>query len=137
MDDAYWVDLSVTHELHCIKRLYQYFHKEAYFPSLSPEDEELNFMHTDHCLEILRQAAMCHADISLIPMQWSAHSPVPEADFSVPHKCVNWEKLRMWTRDHSIDVMKPGFLQHPILGPAFPDGSNKGIGVEHKHAHGN
>ncbi|PWY74370.1 hypothetical protein BO70DRAFT_105310 [Aspergillus heteromorphus CBS 117.55] len=134
--DSYWVDLSVTHELHCIKRLYQFFHRDYYFPDLSPEDEELNYMHTDHCLEILRQASMCHGDISLIPMHWNEFSPIPEADFSVPHKCVNWEKLRTWTRMNSVDVMRPNFLKHPSLGPSFPDGSNHGVGVEHKHSSG-
>ncbi|PYI34944.1 hypothetical protein BP00DRAFT_462874 [Aspergillus indologenus CBS 114.80] len=134
--DSYWVDLSITHELHCIKRLYQFFHKDHYFPDLSPEEEELNYMHTDHCLEILRQASMCHGDVSLIPMHWNDISPIPEADFSVPHKCVNWEKLRTWTRENSVDVMRPNFLQHPRLGPSFPDGSNHGVGVEHKHTSG-
>lgn len=59
---------------------------------------------------------MCHGDISLIPMHWNPFSPIPEADFSVPHRCVNWKKLREWTRENSVDMMKPNFLQHPTLG---------------------
>ncbi|KAL2014511.1 hypothetical protein VTN00DRAFT_2036 [Thermoascus crustaceus] len=87
-EDKYWVELSVVHELHCIKRLRQFWHQDYYFANISAEDRRLNWLHTDHCLEILRQSVMCHADISMITMTWEPTSKYPAADFQNVHECV-------------------------------------------------
>ncbi|PYH44305.1 oxidase ustYa family protein [Aspergillus saccharolyticus JOP 1030-1] len=128
-EDKYWVELSVVHELHCIKRLRQYIHSDYYFANISAEDRRLNDLHTDHCLEILRQSVMCHADISMITMTWEPTSKYPAADFQNVHECKNWDVLYEWQKQRSVDMMKPGFLVHPYLGVPFPDGYYHGIGA--------
>ncbi|KAJ5951160.1 uncharacterized protein N7479_009573 [Penicillium vulpinum] len=128
-EDKYWVELSVVHELHCIKRLRQYIHSDYYFANISAEDRRLNDLHTDHCLEILRQSVMCHADISMITMTWESTSKYPAADFQNEHECKNWDTLYEWQKERSVDMMKPGFLVHPYLGVPFPDGYYHGIGA--------
>ncbi|KAJ6784909.1 hypothetical protein PWT90_02382 [Aphanocladium album] len=128
-EDKYWVELSVVHELHCIKRLRQYLHKDYYFPNRSAEDQRLNYLHTDHCLEILRQSVMCHADTSMITMTWEPTSKFPAADFQNVHECKNWDALYEWQKERSVDMMKPGFLVHPTLGVPFPDGQYHGVGA--------
>ncbi|KAI0432183.1 hypothetical protein F5Y09DRAFT_354186 [Xylaria sp. FL1042] len=132
--DTYWGILGVIHELHCLKRIRQYMYKDYYFPNLTAEQERLNLLHNDHCIEILRQATMCRGDVSIITMFWQDDNPIPVTDFSVPHACVNWDALYVWAKERSFDPMKPGYLQHPTLGASFADGHNHGIGVaEHVH----
>ncbi|KAK4508509.1 hypothetical protein PRZ48_002248 [Zasmidium cellare] len=45
-DGTYVGQLMVYHELHCLKRLYQYMNAEYYFPNLTQHDREMNKMHT-------------------------------------------------------------------------------------------
>ncbi|KAK8057510.1 hypothetical protein PG996_011447 [Apiospora saccharicola] len=114
-EDSYWVELSVVHELHCIKRLRQYWFKDYYFPNITDEERRLNWLHNDHCLEILRQSVMCHADVSMITMTWEPTSVFPAADFQNVHECTNWDKLYEWQKERSRDLMAPGVLVHPYL----------------------
>jgi hypothetical protein len=114
--DMYFAGLGVFHELHCLKRLRQYTWKEHYFPDISENDERLNRLHTDHCLEILRQAIMCRADISLFTLQWSEDSLHPRADFSQEHECVDFEAIFEWAGERRVDAGKPGLLVHPKFG---------------------
>jgi hypothetical protein len=74
---------------------------------------------TEHCLDFLRQAAMCHADLGLITFQWSPDSLVPVAN-ATTHQCANWEKIDAWTRARTVDMMKPGWLVHPTKGMSCP-----------------
>ena len=85
----------------------------------------------DHCLDTLRESIMCHADISLLTMRWGKTQPIPLANFSAPHECINWQSLDEWSQGRSVDVMRPGFLAHPTLGPSFPNGRGVRTGVGH------
>ncbi|KAK7960803.1 hypothetical protein PG988_012017 [Apiospora saccharicola] len=96
-EDSYWVELSVVHELHCINP-----------PNLVINERAS--ANTDHCLEILRQSVMCHADVSMITMTWEPTSVFPAADFQNVHECTNWDKLYEWQKERSRDLMAPGVL---------------------------
>jgi hypothetical protein len=126
--DTYFAGLSVFHELHCLKRLRQYTWKEHYFPNLTSNDERLNRLHTDHCLEILRQAIMCRADISLFTLQWSEENLHPRADFSQEHECVDFAAINAWAGARRVDAGTPGLLVHPKFGVAYPEGTSSKIG---------
>lgn len=32
------------------------------------------------------------------------------------HQCIDWKKLDEWSREKSVDMMKPGWLIHPTRG---------------------
>ncbi|KAH9990679.1 hypothetical protein F4779DRAFT_252542 [Xylariaceae sp. FL0662B] len=115
--------LNVYHELHCIKRIYQYTYPEIYTPDETPEQRKMNTMHKDHCLDFLRQSSMCHADVGVITFQWDSSSLVPVAN-STSHQCANWKKLEEWSKARTVNMMKPGWLIHPEKGPAYPDGDD-------------
>jgi Mycotoxin biosynthesis protein UstYa len=85
----------------------------------------------DHCLDTLRQSIMCHADISLITMRWGHLQPIPLGNFSAPHECIDWRSLDGWSEARAVDVMRPGWLKHPVLGPSFPTGRGVRTGVGH------
>ncbi|CAD6576148.1 MAG: hypothetical protein ASARMPRED_007619 [Alectoria sarmentosa] len=127
-DDTYIAGMSVFHELHCLKRLRQYNYRDHYFPNITADEERLNRLHTDHCIDVLRQGIMCHADISLFTLQWSRDSLMPRADFSGEHECRNWGAINERAGERRIDLSVPGLLVHPFRGVAFPDGKGSLIG---------
>ena len=124
----------------CQKRLHQYMYQETYWTDLDDVQREMNRLHngkpiksrshpifinpkpnqlltrkSEHCLDFLRQSAMCHGDIGLITFEWSPTNRIPVAN-ATTHQCVNWNKLDQWTKDRSVDMLKPGWLVHPTLG---------------------
>ncbi|KAI1378903.1 hypothetical protein F4677DRAFT_382688 [Hypoxylon crocopeplum] len=119
--------LNVYHELHCLKRIHQFMYPDYYFPGLDAEMLDLNRKHNEHCIDFLRQSAMCHGDVGLITYSWHAQElfPVPN---STHHTCVNWNKLDKWTKDRSVDMLKPGWLVHPLNGVVYPDGEGDIVG---------
>ncbi|KAG6002682.1 hypothetical protein E4U21_002834 [Claviceps maximensis] len=140
---GYLGTLNVYHELHCLKRLHQYMYPDYYFPNLSPQQHEMNRLHNgaspidtpaEHCIDFLRQSSMCHGDIGLITFEWHDNSRIPVANATM-HQCVNWQKLDDWTRARSVDMMKPGWLVHPQLGVAYPNGQGDKIGAVDTHGH--
>ncbi|KAB8303040.1 hypothetical protein EYC80_004494 [Monilinia laxa] len=126
--DKYIGTLNVFHELHCIKRLYSYSYPEVYWADLSEKQREVNRIHNEHCLDFLRQAAMCHGDIGIVTYEWSEDSLMPVTN-QTTHQCIDWKKLDDWSKERSVDMMRPGWLIHPTKGPAYPDGEGSRLGV--------
>ena len=58
---------------------------------------------------------MCHGDIGLITYEWHDDSLIPVAN-ATSHQCVNWERLDRWTKERTVNMMKPGWLVHPTKG---------------------
>ncbi|KAI1378900.1 hypothetical protein F4677DRAFT_443380 [Hypoxylon crocopeplum] len=112
--------LNVYHELHCIKRVWQYTYPEVYSKDATPEQRESERLHKEHCLDFLRKSAMCHADSGVITYQWAPNNLVPVAN-STQHQCANWKKLDDWTKARTVNMMKPGYLVHPLLGLSYPE----------------
>ncbi|KAI0153130.1 hypothetical protein GGR57DRAFT_467789 [Xylariaceae sp. FL1272] len=61
-------------------------------------------------------------------MRWGEYTRIPIGNFTAPHECVNFDAIQNWARDRVYDVMAPGVLVHPVLGPSYPDGK-PGLGV--------
>lgn len=127
-DDGYIGTINVYHELHCLKRLHQYMYQEMYWTDLDDVQREMNRLHNEHCIDFLRQSAMCHGDVGLITFEWSPTNLIPVAN-ATTHQCVKWDKLDRWTKDRSVDMLKPGWLVHPTLGLAYPEGEGDKIGA--------
>ncbi|KAJ6784143.1 hypothetical protein PWT90_04173 [Aphanocladium album] len=120
---GYLGTLNVYHQLHCIKRLWQYTYPEVYRKDQTPAQAEADRLHKEHCFDFLRQSVMCLADVGIITYQWSDDRLVPIAN-STTHQCANWNKLDDWTNKRTVDMMKPGWLIHPSKGYAYKDGDH-------------
>jgi hypothetical protein len=59
---------------------------------------------------------MCHGDTTPITMRWGTKQPVPLANSSSPHECIDWEALDAWAAERSANVYQPGLVVHPTLG---------------------
>ncbi|MCJ1412198.1 hypothetical protein MMC19_006291 [Ptychographa xylographoides] len=133
-DGGYFATLTVYHSLHCLKRLHRWMNLEYYYGNLTEPELFRLRGHTEHCLDVLRQNVQCQADITVIPLNWGTKQPLPLGSDIGHHECANWDKLDNWMKDRSINPMKPGYLVHPKLGPAFPEGRGDlvGIIIDHK-----
>ncbi|EWG41476.1 hypothetical protein FVEG_03588 [Fusarium verticillioides 7600] len=128
-DGGYFATLNVYHNLHCIKRLHHYMYPDHYFLNITEEQKRANEYHNHHCLDMLRQSIMCQGDMQLLTMKWRQDGRIPTANFTSPHRCVNWDRLESWATSRRIaNLMEPGYLNHPTLGPAYPDGHGDLIG---------
>ncbi|KAL8798779.1 MAG: hypothetical protein Q9182_006391 [Xanthomendoza sp. 2 TL-2023] len=103
-----------------------------YFGPPSRElDQAWHIMLQNHCLSSLFSTLTCHPDISLITMRWGHTQPIPLGNFSAAHECVDWDALDHWSAGRRVDVLRPGWLKHPVLGESFPDGRGVRTGVGH------
>ena len=104
------------------ERLIGHGSKFSLFPSGNLRFLCLLFQSTDfksqivHCLDMLRQAVMCQADISPIVLTFEDYQAAPRADFSYQHECINWDALTSWASSRRVDVFEPGLINHPKLG---------------------
>ncbi|KAF7617342.1 hypothetical protein AFLA_005383 [Aspergillus flavus NRRL3357] len=70
------------------------------FPNGTINRDTDMFRHWDHCIDSIRQALMCHADVSPIPF----HINVPARKGIFPrlattHTCRNFTKIQEWARE--------------------------------------
>ncbi|KAK2740840.1 hypothetical protein CKAH01_07118 [Colletotrichum kahawae] len=121
-DGGYLGMLSVFHELHCIKRLYQTLSPDYYFPNATEKEIAINREHNQHCLEVLRMGAACRGDISIITHMWTDKDAQPIVNQTAPHQCVDFNKVMEYSRDNAVDVYQDNYIVHPKFGPSFPHG---------------
>lgn len=75
-------------------------------------------IYKDHCLEVLRSAAMCHADTTLTTFGWADQAQPMLNTRLIEHKCVDWEALmesvkhRVVSREEVAALVNPNFEKH-------------------------
>ena len=70
----------------------------------------------DHCFEMLRQAAVCHADVSLTTFVWNDTKEKPMFDASEKwHTCVDWEELMASTAERVVSDQEMARLKNPMM----------------------
>ncbi len=118
----YAIGLSVFHNLHCLhyisKNLDILYHPE-YFGLENPEIRRkgsrqatstrhgvtgglANEVHTGHCVDMLRQALMCNADISTTVWQTNRDGFLRPA-VDTMHICADYAALLQWANERRLD----------------------------------
>ncbi|KAG2038066.1 hypothetical protein BDR03DRAFT_955676 [Suillus americanus] len=102
----YVVSLESAHQLHCVNFLRQASWLEYYEPiEMSFQDRpEIVRLHLDHCIEMIRQSIMCHADVTMIPWYWVQGHTFPYPNFNTRHQCWNFEKILDWYFEHAVHI---------------------------------
>ncbi|KAF9522204.1 hypothetical protein CPB83DRAFT_777449, partial [Crepidotus variabilis] len=98
--DHYVVQLSVFHQLHCLNMI----RLRIWSNSTVADEMLMSDDHISHCVDALRQALMCAADIT--PMSWRWKPEAQEAKLvvnDVPHTCRNFEKVKQWAKENHLD----------------------------------
>ena len=78
-------------------------------------------MHVDHCLEALRLSFMCYSDITPLVLPYDDTRRVGrKLDFSVHHKCRNFDKIVDWVKENGVDVAPANALAEGREDPVIP-----------------
>jgi hypothetical protein len=114
---GYLAWLGVFHELHCVKMLRQWSWREHYFPNMTAREHTHQMVHIDHCIDWLRNAAICRADTSALAVfKWADRLPHPMLNtHRVQHRCVNWEALVASHSDRVVSHEEITSLRNPLL----------------------
>lgn len=110
---GYIAGVEVFHHLHCLNVLRQYTWKDSYPDDMIPSLFKLNTpvvarAHADHCIDTLRQALMCAADVT--PYLVYKAEPAPGShvaareDFQAYHKCRNFDHLLDWIKENGVEA---------------------------------
>ncbi|KAI1175804.1 hypothetical protein F4777DRAFT_548669 [Nemania sp. FL0916] len=113
---GYFGQLSAYHHLHCLKMLRQVLWHDMYnvsIPNLRG--------HADHCIDDIRHALMCNADLSVVTFYWHPEMRKPMPNFHLDQTCVDWDRLDEWASKRSFSIFDQKTLVHPQLGISFPE----------------
>jgi hypothetical protein len=115
---GYLAWLGVFHELHCVKMLRQWSWREHYFPNMTAHEHRHQMVHIDHCLDWLRNAAICGADTSALAVfKWDEKLPHPMLNTKrVPHRCVDWDALMRSHEDRVVSRDEIVSMRNPLMG---------------------
>ncbi|OAQ76521.1 hypothetical protein VFPBJ_08881 [Purpureocillium lilacinum] len=114
---GYMAGLDVYHQLHCLRYVRRYLHKDYYNMT---EEKNLG-QHIDHCLDNLRQYIMCNADVVIQTFDWIPNFHRPWPNFRIVHECANWDAIEEWAWAHHFDGFDESLLKHPNFHPELPD----------------
>ncbi|KAJ5684070.1 uncharacterized protein N7477_000415 [Penicillium maclennaniae] len=99
--ENYITSLAVFHQLHCLNAI----RMSLWNTSLMRGDEdETSMRHLDHCVDIIRQAIMCHSDISLFVWARDPRDGKAKGISSVTHTCrdFNARQIARWADYHVV-----------------------------------
>ncbi|EOD45791.1 putative tat pathway signal sequence protein [Neofusicoccum parvum UCRNP2] len=92
-------EIDVFHQLHCLNSLrkglihnYQYYWGDRY--GLDPPI--MFSSHLNHCMDVLRQNIMCHADVEVITYDWRETQLHPFPNFGINKKCRDFNAVLEW-----------------------------------------
>ncbi|KAK5740925.1 hypothetical protein LTR17_004279 [Elasticomyces elasticus] len=91
---GYIAGLDVLHTLHCLNQL-----RMSIYPATYPQDPVDGPMHKAHCVDHLRQLAMCHSDLTPVPTQWFPGLGRNYINSSREHTCRDFGLVRDWSTE--------------------------------------
>ncbi|KAL9622777.1 MAG: hypothetical protein Q9160_002896 [Pyrenula sp. 1 TL-2023] len=104
--EHYIVSLAVFHQLHCLNAIRFALWNQTMDEEKERLHHETDIRHLDHCVDNIRQAIMCAADIS--PFVWARDPRDGRAKgiTSIEHTCRDWDSVAQWAADRPF---KTGF----------------------------
>ncbi|KAK2025760.1 hypothetical protein LX32DRAFT_685013 [Colletotrichum zoysiae] len=106
---GFFVQPEFSHQLHCVNLLrkatfynFNYYRDTGF--DFRGNDEQMVQTHVDHCIEIIRQFVMCHADVGLVASHWIAEANHPWPDFNTNKVCRDFDGILDWTLKHQAPL---------------------------------
>ena len=103
--DAYVASLDTLHKMHCLNEV-----RKMAFEDYGEENPtkkqhgELWWIHLRHCVDMLAQDIMCHADADVLTYNWMDTQSHPFPDFSINRKCRDFGALLAWHQERKVDM---------------------------------
>ncbi|PIG83870.1 hypothetical protein AARAC_001829 [Aspergillus arachidicola] len=128
-DDMYAGRIDVLHQLHCLNALrmeiyFDYYYGKKYRGGFNQTDEKHRH-HVSHCIYMLLQNILCHANTDVYTHFWTDAVDHPWPDFNIPHKCTNFRAILEWQREHAVnehmfvDMRRPGNQEAHVMSSKF------------------
>ncbi|POS70553.1 hypothetical protein DHEL01_v211054 [Diaporthe helianthi] len=120
-DDAYVAALDFFHQVHCLDEL-----RKAALANYGRDGDrvndpgELHWIHIRHCVDMMMQHQLCHADAGLLTYNWVEYEEHPFPDMSVHKKCRDWRQLVEYRDAHAVDVEKYVRWKKPAEAHTIP-----------------
>lgn len=110
---GYLAWLGVYHELHCVKVLRKMIYRDHFYPNTTQEEFENHQVHADHCVDMLRQALLCHGDMeTLTTFVWDRKYNKPLLSPQRPlHTCLDWSSIMITIADRIVSEGELNQLQ--------------------------
>lgn len=111
--------LGAYHHLHCLNNIRRLLSWDYYGPKLAGEKHLEGFSreHSDHCIDTIRQALMCHANTGLYTSEWDEETKLPSRNLKSNSvtTCVRWDSLNDWARQRAL---RPGQYKYQPRRPS-------------------
>ncbi|KAB8215519.1 hypothetical protein BDV33DRAFT_227529 [Aspergillus novoparasiticus] len=128
-DDMYAGRIDVLHQLHCLNALrmeiyFDYYYGKKYPGGFNQTDEKHRH-HVSHCIYMLLQNILCHANTDVYTHFWTDAVDHPWPDFNIPHKCTNFRAILEWQREHAVnehmfvDMRRPAGQEAHVMSSKF------------------
>ncbi|KAL1311487.1 hypothetical protein AAFC00_001612 [Neodothiora populina] len=112
--DAYIGRVDVFHQIHCLNRLRMHLQGNYdYYYGKPDSNNRYHELHVSHCVYMLLQNLMCTANVDVYPHTWLDAQQNAFPDFSINHKCRDFEAILQWHDDNSIPLEDFGALRKP------------------------
>ena len=84
---------------------YQFYDAARAGVQIKEDDPEMKYSpaHMRHCIDLLRQSLMCHADTTVEIKE----GPRGAKGFGTTHKCRDWDQLVSWTTQWQLEDTIP------------------------------
>ena len=118
-EEAYIAALDVQHKMHCLNELRKMAFVDYGESTSTPKKHEhgqLWWIHLRHCVDMLAQDMICHADADLITYRWMDTQSNPFPDFSINRQCRNLDDILQYRDEHKVDSRKIVAMQKPKSG---------------------
>ncbi|KAL8813118.1 MAG: hypothetical protein Q9223_007125, partial [Gallowayella weberi] len=121
-DEAYMAGYDSLHKTHCLNELRKMTFEDygAEAPVEKKKHGRLWWIHLRHCVDMLMQDQLCHADADVITFTWVDTQSHPWADMSINRKCRSWEQLMAWGQDRYVDLQKVKNYTKPADAVVMP-----------------
>ncbi|KAF1994325.1 hypothetical protein P154DRAFT_624775 [Amniculicola lignicola CBS 123094] len=115
---------SFIHSIHCLKTIRQYMLPDFYPETIATfgrKPGEPLQRHMDHCIDMIRQSLLCHADMGLTVFEWSKDEKIPiTINHKTQHMCVKESNVVKFLEENTVPPFGD-ILIHPWTGEqAFP-----------------
>ncbi|TEA19257.1 Oxidase ustYa [Colletotrichum sidae] len=94
--------IGVMHQLHCVVSIKKAINDYRYTGGSRGSNSTKMTGHIDHCIEVLRQATLCHGDMALIRPNTRGKRYTGYNGWGNEHLCRDWNALTEVIRDHGI-----------------------------------
>ncbi|KAL9044293.1 MAG: hypothetical protein Q9214_002557 [Letrouitia sp. 1 TL-2023] len=119
--DAYMASFDNLHKTHCLNEL-----RKMTFADYGEERPtkkkhgKLWWIHLRHCVDMLLQDLVCHADADIITYTWVDTQDHLWADMSINRKCRNWNQVLDWGRQRYVAFDQLKKLRKPTGARILP-----------------